>query len=321
MLSMTMHSNAPFVPMITVLPEVAGPFLWLKEEDWSFGGVGPCMCDRMGWDESMPLSEGLFREFADWGNEFDDVLRDGGYTDELPEDWDWMAFHARGMHLARWLKDELGDAYQVVYLKAEEDPNCRINERTEILAGGVSLPLLPLRKAFPESMRFCHYIVSGGQTGASRAALDFAIRQASSYDYVAPRGGYGHGGWVVPGRVAEDSPVPLKYQLTEMTEGDDRECASRNVADSDGTLIVNLGELNDEEMATQALSQQMGKPCLVVQLDAAASTETATDVLAWLRDHGIETLNVAGPRESRRPGIHNLTGELLQAVNLASHRG
>ena len=84
--------------------------------------------------------------------------------------------------------------------------------------------------------------------------------------------------------------------------------------------LVNVQTV-DEEMATQALSQQMGKPCLVVQLDAAASTETATDVLAWLRDHGIETLNVAGPRESRRPGIHNLTGELLQAVNLASHRG
>jgi len=89
------------------------------------------------------------------------------------------------------------------------------------------------------------------------------------------------------------------------------------VEDSDGTLIVNLGELDGGSLATQAFAQKIGKPYLVVQLDFGVSAEITATVIAWLHEHTIKTLNVAGPRESKRPGIYRLTGDLLEALDAA----
>ncbi|AOY02208.1 hypothetical protein BJP62_05175 [Jeongeupia sp. USM3] len=157
-------------------------------------------------------------------------------------------------------------------------------------------------------MRFCEHIVSGGQTGADRGALDFAITH-----------GYTHGGWAPRGREAEDGVIPAKYQLIELTDGGYRQRTRRNVEDSDGTLIINLGELDGGTKATRIFAEQMGKPCLIVQLDAGVTVEVASSVLAWLREHAIRTLNVAGPRESKRLGIYRLTVELLQTVDATLH--
>lgn len=189
-------------------------------------------------------------------------------------------------------------------------PNDRIGERTEILADGRLVPFPPFGGALPESPRFCRHIVSGGQTGADRGALDFAIRH-----------GYTHGGWAPHGREAEDGLIPLKYQLTELAEGGYRKRTRRNVEDSDGTLIVNLGELDGGTLETRVFAQELGKPYLVVQLDLGASADTVVGVVAWLRQHAIETLNVAGPRESKRPGIQRLTLELLKAADAAIRSG
>ena len=78
--------------------------------------------------------------------------------------------------------------------------------------------------------------------------------------------------------------------------------------------------MNHSESTTfvPVLTVLVAKPYLVVQLDAGAVTEVAVKVLSWQLQHGVKTLNVAGPRESKRPGIHRLTGELLQAVDAAS---
>jgi hypothetical protein len=300
-------STTPFVPILTVLAEVGGPFIWIvrRPED---GGVGPCLCDSMGWDESYPLSKGLFQKFADWAVTFDDASRVVGYTNDLEDDWDWIAFHARGMQLSRWLKEEVGEAYRVVYVKYGADPNYQIDERIEFLADGNICALPPLRNSyFSAPPRFCKHIVSGGQTGADRGALDFAIEH-----------GYTHGGWATSGRKAEDGTVPLKYQLTALAEGGYRQRTRRNVEDSDGTLIVNIGEVDGGTLATQTFAEQMRKPYLVVQLDLGTIEEIAARVFGWLRQNVIDTLNVAGPRESKRPGIYSLTVKLLQAVDDAN---
>lgn len=138
---MTVKTTALFVPILTVLAEVGGPFIWIARglED---GGVGACLCDSMGWDESYPLSEGLFQKFADWAFTFDDASRDVGYTNDLSDDWDWVAFHARGLQLSRWLKEEVGDAYRVVYMKYRADPSWQVDERMEVQANGglIALP-------------------------------------------------------------------------------------------------------------------------------------------------------------------------------------
>lgn len=164
-------------------------------------------------------------------------------------------------------------------------------------------------QALMHVVRFCDHITSGGQTGADRAALDFAIDH-----------GYTHGGWAPSGREAEDGVIPLKYQLTELADGGYRQRNKRNVQDSDGTLIVNLGELDGGTLTTQGFAQRLGKPYLLAPLDAGTLQETATVVLGWIRQHTISRLNIAGPRESKRPGIYRMTYELLELVDSAAHK-
>jgi hypothetical protein len=299
---MSQPDDTPFVPILTVMVDYGNaPFLWLVDHPEA-GGVGGNVCDGTSWDNDCPMSEGLWRKFADWAIAFDHTAF---YSDRFDDrDWDWLAFHALGLQLSRWLKEEVGNAYRVVYDKSGQDPNHRLDERTEILADGRLRSLPPLGGAFTQPRRFCRHIVSGGQTGADRAALDFAIAQ-----------GYTHGGWAPRGRQAEDGPIPLKYQLTALATGGYRHRTHRNVAGSDGTLILNLGDLAGGSLLTQAFARRMGKPLLVVPLDVGVTRETVVGVLAWLREHKIQTLNVAGPRESQRPGIYWLTGELLMAID------
>ena len=90
--------------------------------------------------------------------------------------------------------------------------------------------------------------------------------------------------------------------------------------DSDGTLIVNLGELDGGTLTTQGFAQRLGKPYLLAPLDAGTLQETATVVLGWIRQNSIARLNIAGPRESKRPGIYRMTYELLELVDSAAHK-
>ena len=248
------------------------------------------------------MSEGLWRKFADWAIAFD---RTQFYSHEFDaSDWDWLEFHARGFQLTQWLKEEVGEAYRVVYCKPCEDPNHRIGERAEILSDGVLVPLPSFRSSIPEPVRFCRQIISGGQTGVDRGALDFAIER-----------GYTHGGWAPHGREAEDGKIPLKYQLIELDHGGYRQRTRRNVQDSDGTLVINLGELDGGTLATQSFAQRFNKPHLVVQLDDGITEEVVTQLSEWVHQYEIKTLNIAGPRETKRPGIYRLTRDVLGQVD------
>lgn len=145
-------------------------------------------------------------------------------------------------------------------------------------------------------------LVSGGQTGADRAALDWAIEQ-----------GIPHGGWCPDRRLAEDGRIADRYQMLELPGGGYRQRTRKNVADSDGTLIVNLGVLDGSSLATQRFAKQLGKPCLVIQAAANQRASQAEALDRWLHENHIVTLNIAGPRESKRRGIHTMTKTLLDA--------
>jgi hypothetical protein len=132
-------------------------------------------------------------------------------------------------------------------------------------------------------------IVSGGQSGVDRAALDAAIAF-----------GIPHGGWCPRGRLAEDGPIPERYALQETATADYRERTERNVLDSDATLIFHLGRVQGGTLLTRRLARRHGKPCLAIDL---AKPDEAESVYRWLRDNRVEVLNVAGPRESQSPGI------------------
>ena len=97
-------------------------------------------------------------------------------------------------------------------------------------------------------------IVSGGQTGADRAGLDWAI-----LEHIA------HGGWCPLGRIAEDGLISSRYELEELPTGGYRARTRQNVFESDGTLIVNGGELGGGTLQTLCFAEQLGKPYLVIQ--------------------------------------------------------
>jgi hypothetical protein len=154
-----------------------------------------------------------------------------------------------------------------------------------------------------EAVNLLEKIVSGGQTGSDRAALDWAIAH-----------GIPHGGWCPAGRLAADGALDARYQLQETESAGYRQRTRRNVADSDGTLIVNRGELTGGTLLTQEFARKLGKPCHVVEAGEAPSAERCAAVLQWMTTHAIRQLNVAGPRESKQPGIYLETLNILESI-------
>lgn len=129
-------------------------------------------------------------------------------------------------------------------------------------------------------------IVSGGQTGVDRGALDAAL------DSAVPCGG-----WCPQGRLAEDGRIPDRYPLREL-EGGYVERTRRNVADSDGTLIIHFGALTGGTLATLEFCAKLGQPFHLVAGSEVPATVAASGVRRFVAEHGIRRLNVAGPRAS-----------------------
>ena len=146
-------------------------------------------------------------------------------------------------------------------------------------------------------------IVSGGQTGADRAALDVAIKL-----------GIPHGGWIAKGRLAEDGPLSSLYQLKEMSSASLADRTEQNVTDSDGTLIISYGKLSGGSLYTLEMTLKHGRPCLHVNLDIIYAFNAARDISSWIAKNKIETLNVAGPRISKDPEIYKAVFDILEAA-------
>jgi len=147
-------------------------------------------------------------------------------------------------------------------------------------------------------------IISGGQTGVDRGALDAAIEL-----------GLPHGGWCPAGRKAEDGVIPDRYTLQETDSPEYHVRTERNVIDSDGTLILYRGELSGGTKLTHRFAVQHRRPFLLIDL---AQEVSPAEIRAWIAENRITRLNVAGPRESSEPGIAQQTKQLLRAV-LQSH--
>jgi hypothetical protein len=139
-------------------------------------------------------------------------------------------------------------------------------------------------------------IVSGGQTGVDRAALDVALELKISC-----------GGWCPAGRRAEDGRLPDRYPLVETPSVDYRQRTEWNVRDSDGTLVLTRGRPAGGTRLTIAVAKRLGKPCLVIDLNQSIDSAA---IKKWLEKHRTSILNVAGSRESEMPGIGT------QAANL-----
>jgi len=145
-----------------------------------------------------------------------------------------------------------------------------------------------------------HTIISGGQTGVDRAALDFALDH-----------GFECGGWIPRGRRTEDGCLPQRYPLKELPTRDYRDRTLRNVQDSDGTLILTRGVPRGGTAYTLACAKQQKRPFMSIDLDEDPDVQ---EVRSWLSRHGITTLNVAGPRLSQHHDIYILTKQYLSVI-------
>ncbi len=143
-------------------------------------------------------------------------------------------------------------------------------------------------------------IISGGQTGVDRAALDVAMAL-----------GIPHGGWCPRGRLAEDGTIPPQYQLAETDSPDYAVRTERNVQEADATLILCRGRPSGGTELTWLLALRHGKPVHVVDLSAPPPLARTR---RWLARYARGVLNIAGPRERQSPGIGAEAAEYLQKL-------
>jgi hypothetical protein len=154
-------------------------------------------------------------------------------------------------------------------------------------------------------------IISGGQTGVDRGALDAAIEL-----------GLDHGGWCPMGRMAEDDFIPTRYALRQTDTKNYATRTEKNLLLADGTLILYRGVISGGTYLTWQLCKRHARPLLVVDLARGYDVREIRD---WLAVQCIRTLNVAGPRESMSPGIaaaaRRVLLEVLQPVTTAGNVG
>ena len=156
-------------------------------------------------------------------------------------------------------------------------------------------------------------VISGGQTGVDRAALDAAVDA-----------GIAISGWCPRGRRSEDGRIPEDYPLRETAARSYAVRTEWNVRDADGTLIVVLDDISSGTQLTLDLARRLGKPLSVIHLlppnetdliaDVISVDEQVSSVVDWIRSNRIRVLNVAGPRASSHEDVYPLALQFLQQL-------
>ena len=141
-------------------------------------------------------------------------------------------------------------------------------------------------------------IISGGQTGVDRAALDVAIAL-----------GFEYGGFCPRGRLAEDGVIPDKYNLRELKSSKYLKRTHKNVKMSDGSLILHSGIVFGGTLKTIEYCQIQNKPFITINL-LDNLNQIQVNFNHWMIENNITILNVAGPRESEET-VYNKTFSLL----------
>lgn len=143
-------------------------------------------------------------------------------------------------------------------------------------------------------------IISGGQTGVDRAALDVALKY-----------GIECGGWCPAGRLDEFGKIPDRYPVKELEHGTFADRTLQNVKDSDGTVIIYFDRLRGGTAQTVQFCVEQKRPHVLVDAAKVSDEDAAKLMVDFVRQHKIDILNVAGPRQSEWPdGYHYALGAL-----------
>jgi hypothetical protein len=149
-------------------------------------------------------------------------------------------------------------------------------------------------------------IISGGQTGVDRAALDVALKHRISC-----------GGWCPEGRTDEEGKIPDRYPMTELKRGGPNERTEQNVRDADGTIVIFFHELSGGTAHTVGCCIEQRQPHRLIDAAKYSPEDAATLMVAFAFDHDIEILNIAGPRTSEWAGGYDYA---LRAVDVLLSR-
>lgn len=153
-------------------------------------------------------------------------------------------------------------------------------------------------------------IISGGQTGADRAALDWAIER-----------GVSHGGWCPKGRKAEDGAIDRRYNLVETPSEDYSQRTEWNVRDSDGTAVLSIRkELRGGSLLTVELASRYNRPVIHLRAQDERANH-AQELRSFIAKFGVSVLNIAGPRESEEPGVYQFVSSVLDQALSDAQKG
>ncbi len=145
-------------------------------------------------------------------------------------------------------------------------------------------------------------IVSGGQTGVDRAALDFALENNIACS-----------GWCPKGRKAEDGIIPLSYPLKETLSSRYAKRTFKNVDDSQGLLVFVDGEEDEGTILAIDYAEKQNKPIYVIHLSMNVEDQE-TGIIDLLGNRHVTEVNIVGPRESKSPGIYGKTKKFLEEL-------
>ncbi|MFH1727117.1 MAG: putative molybdenum carrier protein [Pseudomonadota bacterium] len=148
-------------------------------------------------------------------------------------------------------------------------------------------------------LNFIEKIVSGAQTGVDRAALDVAMKL-----------GIAHGGWVPKNRLAEDGEIDNKYNVKETNTSDYAHRTIQNIINSDATLILSKGKISGGSAYTLFKAKEHKKPVLWLKINKNQD-RAIVKICQWLNENKPKILNLAGPRESKEPGIYDVSFDFL----------
>ncbi|MDX1284537.1 MAG: putative molybdenum carrier protein [Draconibacterium sp.] len=144
----------------------------------------------------------------------------------------------------------------------------------------------------------CHKIITGGQTGVDRGALDACL----SLDFPC-------GGWCPANRIAEDGRIENKYPLKETNEKEYHFRTRKNVNVSDGTLIISSEKLTGGTLLTKKIAEELNKPLLII-----SDSNSLQQILIWLQENKVNTLNIAGPRQSEWNMAYGLSYKITSDI-------